>query len=470
MIRPTPHREGAMHPLHPLARGAAAAAALLAAAAAPAAAQLPAGPWRMTFTGGGMFLETVVELRPDSAHGRMEGTLVGTGGASIRLEPGPVEGRRFTLRAVTPRGGMLLHGEAEGGTMRGTWSAENRLARAFVRGTMTGKRVAAGALAPLGAADVVDSVHATVARAFFDPAFGGADWGAVGREFHARAGAVEGDGEVVALVREMLGRLGATHLAFFAAPGGAAGPPAAERVVSWRRLSARTGYVRIAWFPPGEAGTAAGAALDSAFAELGPLPGLVVDLRGNPGGGLELASRLGAHLSAAPLPAGWFATAAGLRRHGARTAGDLDPATLPRLLADASLGDDFHARLEAEGGAAMLVTPGGGAGAYAGRVVVLVDRGSASTAEAVAAALGESGRATVAGTRTAGAMLSSTVFEIAKGWMLQVPVADYRSARGVRIEGAGVQPEVVLPGNAAGDGAVERARRILEAGAGAGER
>lgn len=45
-------------------------------------------------------------------------------------------------------------------------------------------------------------------------------------------------------------------------------------------------------------------------------------------------------------------------------------------------------------------------------------------------------------------MLSSESFELSGGWWLVVPVANYITAEGTRIEGAGVEPDVPVPASA----------------------
>lgn len=80
--------------------------------------------------------------------------------------------------------------------------------------------------------------------------------------------------------------------------------------------------------------------------------------------------------------------------------------------------------------------------AYLGPVAVLIDGHSASTSEIFAAGLQELGRAIVVGERSMGAALPSYFIELPHGAMLQFAVADYLTAGGKRIEGAGVEPDV----------------------------
>ena len=86
---------------------------------------------------------------------------------------------------------------------------------------------------------------------------------------------------------------------------------------------------------------------------------------------------------------------------------------------------------------------------YRGPLVVLVARMSASGAEVFASAIQASGRGAIVGMsstgRTAGAVLMSMDFALPGGGELQVPVRDYVSASGARLEMAGVRADVDAP-------------------------
>lgn len=81
------------------------------------------------------------------------------------------------------------------------------------------------------------------------------------------------------------------------------------------------------------------------------------------------------------------------------------------------------------------------AGAFAGRVAILVDQGSASTAEIMAAGLQAAGRARVFGERSAGQALPSAFKKLPTGDLLQYAIADVKVGRGVSLEGRGVEPD-----------------------------
>jgi len=85
-------------------------------------------------------------------------------------------------------------------------------------------------------------------------------------------------------------------------------------------------------------------------------------------------------------------------------------------------------------------------GAYSGPVAVLMDARSASTAEIFALGLRELGRARLFGDVTAGAAMPSMIQTLPNGDRLQYAFAAYESAGGKSLEGTGVEPdEPVIP-------------------------
>ncbi|HSE39019.1 MAG TPA: S41 family peptidase [Blastocatellia bacterium] len=79
---------------------------------------------------------------------------------------------------------------------------------------------------------------------------------------------------------------------------------------------------------------------------------------------------------------------------------------------------------------------------YLGPVVILTDGGSASTSEIFAGGMQELGRAVVVGERTAGAALPSIFQKLPTGALFQYAVADFRTPKGTLIEGRGVAPDI----------------------------
>jgi len=89
----------------------------------------------------------------------------------------------------------------------------------------------------------------------------------------------------------------------------------------------------------------------------------------------------------------------------------------------------------------LVAAPSLGTKPFAGAVVILTDEGSASTSEILAAGLQEAKRALVVGESTVGAALGSTIEALPGGAVMQIPVAGFKTPKGVAIEGRGVQPD-----------------------------
>lgn len=112
-----------------------------------------------------------------------------------------------------------------------------------------------------------------------------------------------------------------------------------------------------------------------------------------------------------------------------------------------------------------------GSARYAGRVAILIDAATASAAEIFAAVLRDHGRATLVGRPSAGAVLASWFYPLPDGGELQLSREDYFSPRGRRLEGRGLEPDVpVAPTlaelRAGRDPDLAAALRVLQAPAG----
>jgi carboxyl-terminal processing protease len=93
---------------------------------------------------------------------------------------------------------------------------------------------------------------------------------------------------------------------------------------------------------------------------------------------------------------------------------------------------------------------------------VLIDGRSGSATEAYAAAIKESGTATLFGQQTAGAMLSSTKVNVPGGWTLLLPEADFITTGGMRVEGKGVEPHIVVLPEKSEDTILKKAVEFLK--------
>ncbi len=136
--------------------------------------------------------------------------------------------------------------------------------------------------------------------------------------------------------------------------------------------------------------------------------GVIIDLRGNPGGIVGMIRGMAGHLLADKLSLGTM------------------------MYRDERVGE---VRLELRS-APRLSTQ-----RFTGPVAILVDRTSASTSEVFASGLQGVGRARVFGVRTAGMAMPSVFEKLPNGDAIQLPMADSTTPTGARLEKDGVIPD-----------------------------
>ena len=81
---------------------------------------------------------------------------------------------------------------------------------------------------------------------------------------------------------------------------------------------------------------------------------------------------------------------------------------------------------------------------YSGKVVVLINGLSGSASEILAQGFRDVLGSKIVGTKSAGAVLVSLYVDASNGFMLQFPLSDYVTINGIRLEGTGVTPDVVV--------------------------
>lgn len=164
-----------------------------------------------------------------------------------------------------------------------------------------------------------------------------------------------------------------------------------------RRLENNIGYVRFnIWVIPQME------KLRAAIRSMSDASGLIIDVRGNPGGIGAMANGLAGMLTKEQFSLGTMKM----------RSGEIYFAAFPQ------------------------------AQAFLGPVVILTDAGSASTSEVFAAGLQEKKRAVVVGERTAGAALPSVFEKLPTGAIFQYAIGDFKTPGGVLVEARGVIPDV----------------------------
>jgi carboxyl-terminal processing protease len=153
--------------------------------------------------------------------------------------------------------------------------------------------------------------------------------------------------------------------------------------------------------------------LEKAVDSVRTCDGIVIDLRGNPGGLGAMVMGFGGYFMDSTRSLGMMKTR------------------------DVSLNFVINPRSSRSDG--RMVAP------YSGPVAIIVDPMTASTSEIFAAGMQRIGRARVFGERSAGAALPALMERLPSGDVFVHAVADFTDPLGKRIEGSGAAPDVEVP-------------------------
>jgi C-terminal processing protease CtpA/Prc len=212
-------------------------------------------------------------------------------------------------------------------------------------------------------------------------------------------------------------------------------PVTAPDPVHAERLTDDIGLLKVAMFP-GVVGIDVAKDIDRGIASLNGCNRLIVDLRGNTGGGIG-GLRLMSYLTPGKLEVGYSLTRKrherGYRREELTRFGRIPShkATLIWLAAR-------YAFVEKS---ILVVTEGLGEQRFHGRVVLLVNEHTASAGEMVSAFAEENNLATIVGTKTPGRLLSGSAYKVGHGYILGLPVAAYLTWQGRMLENNGIIPK-----------------------------
>jgi len=214
-------------------------------------------------------------------------------------------------------------------------------------------------------------------------------------------------------------------------------------LVESRKLGDRVGYLKVAMFP-GMVGVEVANSMSLAVDELGDIDRLIVDLRGNTGGGTG-SLRLMSLLTPFRMCVGFAPSRKWMKRDMT-----LAKSSFPRFGNIPSsknalwlLGLKFLPSLITKT-PIVLETEGLGPKPYHGNIVLLVDRHTASAAEMVAIFATENKLATLIGEKTAGRLLSATSVKVGHGFRLALPVGAYNTWNGIVLEGSPIEPHVEI--------------------------
>jgi carboxyl-terminal processing protease len=218
-------------------------------------------------------------------------------------------------------------------------------------------------------------------------------------------------------------------------------PVVVPQTVSFRRLEQGIGLIKVAMFP-GIVGIDVAKEMTGAVRAL-DCDRLIIDLRGNTGGGIGCLRLMGL------LCPDKRAVGYSLSRRGAERG--YKPEHLPKF--DRIPSEKWELipllfRFAFRDRSVALITEGLGSQTFHGRIAILVNEHSASASEMVAAFAAENGLATIIGTKTAGRLMAANAFKVGYGYRVVLPIAAYKTWQGKMLEGIGVSPNVEVAFNA----------------------
>jgi len=213
-------------------------------------------------------------------------------------------------------------------------------------------------------------------------------------------------------------------------------PISTPQPVLFTTLQNRIGYLKVSTFP-GVVGIDVATDIDRAIESFKDCDKLIIDLRGNTGGGVG-GLRLMGYLTPSQLEVGYSLT----RRRAERGYAKEQLTRFGKIPKHKRSLLWLVLRYALVEKSIVVVTEGLGPRSFHGRIVILVNEHTASAAEMIAAFAEENSLATVVGKNTAGRLLSGRPFKVGDGYILWLPVAQYLTWSGKLIEGVGVAPHI----------------------------
>lgn len=209
--------------------------------------------------------------------------------------------------------------------------------------------------------------------------------------------------------------------------------------VFFSKLADGIGWLKVTKFP-GAVGVDIAKQIDRAIHQLQGCDRLIIDLRGNAGGGLAFL-RVMSYLTPERVPVGYSVTRARAEAGYSKetlTTFDRIPSQKTGLIL---LALKFGFRDDS----VSVVTEGLGAQRFHRRTVLLVDESTTGAGERIAAFAQERKLAPVVGGQTAGRLICCSVYKISHGYYVRIPARAWYTWRGELLEGKGVHPDCSVP-------------------------
>lgn len=218
-----------------------------------------------------------------------------------------------------------------------------------------------------------------------------------------------------------------------------------EKTVIFEEKNESTAYIRIKNF---STSTDELAAVLPKIVENSAYKNLIIDLRDNGGGGVGPAFELAKYIVTEDVEVGYFVTNkldySGFEPELFRTLPPVQPKSTY----------EFGNQLKTSPGVKLVFKKPTNP-VFTGNIYILANGNTGSTCEPIVYAFKNNKKATIVGEKTAGAMLAASPFTVSGKYVLMLPISDFYTYDGVRLDKVGVSPDVEVKSAEALDKALE---------------
>ena len=217
------------------------------------------------------------------------------------------------------------------------------------------------------------------------------------------------------------------------------------------------GWLKVTKFP-GAIGIDITKQIDQAVAELSSCQRLIVDLRGNAGGGLAFL-RVMSYLTPDRLPVGYSVTRARAEAGYSKESRAVFDRIPAQKIALVWLALKFGFRDDS----VSLFTEQLGTQPFHQKLVVLVDGETTGAGERIAAFARERQLGPIVGSNTAGRLICCSLYKVGHGYFVRVPARAWFTWNGEMLEDKGVVPDITVEPSAdgLGDPQLDRAIEVV---------
>jgi Peptidase family S41 len=306
---------------------------------------------------------------------------------------------------------------------------------------------------------VISSVVKTVETKHFDPKFDKDRWRATTDGLRARLVEAASERDFETALSDLVRSFGTPDSGFFherdrkKVPKGLAARfqycqpnecaptfthPSDAGDVMISKIATNVGWLKVTKFP-GTVGIDIVKEIDHGIHELRGCERLIVDLRGNAGGGLAFL-RVMSYLTPERVPVGYSLT----RKRAETNYSKETLAVFDRIPSRKAALIVLALRFGFRDDSVSIVTEGLGSMPFHGKTAILVDQSTMGAGERIAAFAQERKLAPVVGARTAGKLICCSVYKVGHGYFVRIPARAWYTWSGELLEAKGVAPDYTV--------------------------